>query len=136
MRRSVIRVAALVAALMLPACASTHARHLVTVSVVSADATLSAVQDVEAAAVCGQPTAVPAACVSAAQHQQIAAQLHQAFMTDAQLAQAVRSWDPSTPEPSTIAGWLAEISAVVNDVIAALPDGRVKTKLLATIGGQ
>ena len=69
-------------------CASLgSARHQATVSVVSAHAVLSAVQDDEMALVCGRPTAPPApACVSAETNRVIATKLVTAFDYDGRVA--------------------------------------------------
>ncbi len=112
-------------------------RHVVTVSVVSAHATLLAVQQTADAQVCGQATALPAPkCLSTDQRKAIATKLSPAFATDAALATAVRDWPQGTPQPNAIPTYLAQIATLVNQVIAALPDGAAKTKLIGVLGGK
>jgi hypothetical protein len=111
-------------------------RHVATVSVVSSHAVLMATQATSDAAVCGKPTAAPApACLTTEQRKAVAAKLSPAFGLDESLATAVRDWPAGTPQPAAIADYLAKISALVTDVVNALPDGALKSKLLTVIGG-
>lgn len=119
--------------LALEGCApKTH--HVATVSVVSAHAVLSAIQDTERAAVCGAPTA-PTPCIPQATHQQIASKLVTAFDLDGRIATAVRDLPVDQPLPTTVTDWITQITQIVQQVLALIPDGPFKTALVAKLGG-
>lgn len=121
--------------LLVTGCGGVH--HVATVSVVSTHATLSAIQDTADAVTCGAAGALSAPnCLSTAQRQAVAEKLSPAFGLDVALATAVRDWPAGTPQPAAIAVYLGQITALVNQVIDALPNGAAKTKLLGLIGGK
>lgn len=109
--------------------------HLATVSVVSAHSTASVVQDAADAFVCGTATA-PAAprCLDTDQRKAIAAKLSPAFGLTGRIASEVKAWPPNTPLPATIPGLLAQVSALIRDVLALLP-ADAQTRVQALIGG-
>ena len=118
-------------------CATANGRHIATVSVVAAHATLSAVQDTEMLlGPCGKAgVPAPPACVPVDVHRDISHKLVIAFDADAQVARAIRDWPANGPLPSSVGSWLAQITVVVNYVLDHLPPGTLTTKLLAQIGG-
>jgi hypothetical protein len=113
------------------------ARHIATVSVVSAHATLSAVQDTADAITCGAATAPqPPKCLDAGQRKAVAAKLSPAFGYDEKLAKVVRDWPQGIPPPAEIGQFLQEITALLNQALAAFPQGPQKDQLLVKIGGK
>jgi hypothetical protein len=126
----------LVLLLALTACHG-GARHIATVSVVSAHATLSAVQDTADAITCGAATAPPPPkCLDSSQRKAIAAKLSPAFGAEVSLAKVVRDWPQGTPAPSEIGQFLQEITTLLNQALAAFPNSTQKDQLLLTIGGN
>lgn len=127
----------LLALLTLPGCASIGAhRHAAAVTVVSAHAVLSAVQDTERALVCGTAAApAPPACVTSDLHRTISAQLVTAFDLDGRVARLVRDVPPGGVLPSDVPALLGQIAALVDRVLEALPTSTQKTRLTQTIGG-
>jgi hypothetical protein len=123
---------ALVCALVLNACASAGGpRHVATVSIVSAHATLSAIQDTEMLIVCGKPTA-PAAprCVPEEKHKVLSGRLAQAFGYDAQIARTIRVMPAGSPQPPEVTNMLAQIAVLVNQILADLPKDAPQTETL------
>lgn len=119
-------------AVMMSACASAGGpRHIATVSVVSAHATLSAIQDTEMLLVCGRPSA-PAAprCIAADKHKTLSAKLAQAFGYDAQVARVVRQLPAGSPQPQQVVDMLAQIAVLVNQILADLPKDAPQTETL------
>jgi ABC-type amino acid transport substrate-binding protein len=106
-------------------------RHIATVSIVSAHATLSAIQDTEMLIVCGKPTApAPPACVADAKHKELSGKLAQAFGYDAQIARTIRSMPAGSPQPAEVTNMLAQIAVLVNQILAGLPQGAPQTTAL------
>lgn len=128
-------LAALAAVLVFNAACGAKGYHLATVSVASAHATASVVQDTADAFVCGVVTA-PAAprCLAADQRKAIAARLSPAFGLTGRIAAEVKAWPPNTPLPATIPGLLAQVSALIRDVLALLPADAL-ARVQALIGG-
>jgi hypothetical protein len=113
------------------ACATSQ-RHLATVSVVTAHATLSAVQDTEMLLVCGRETAPqPPSCVSVELHHAISAKLARAFEYDGKIASLVHDV-PVGAAPNTVevARLLADIGGIVQSVLTDLPAGAPATEKL------
>ena len=100
------------------------ARHGATVSVVTAHATLSAVQDAEMLLVCSKPGApAPPLCIDADKHHEISGKLATAFGLDGDLARLVRAVPVDGPTPAQVGELVGKISAIVNDVLALIPNG-------------
>lgn len=113
------------------------ARHIATVSVLSADAVLAATQDTADALVCGVATAPPAPrCLTKDQRKAIAGKLEPAFAADVALIKAVRAWPTGTPQPAEIAELVGQITALLNQVLALLPPTPQKDQLLVKIGAH
>lgn len=111
-------------------------RHVAVVSVVSAHAVLSAVQDTERALVCGSATAPSAPnCVAADVHQRISADLVTAFDLDGRVARLVRDAGPTGGLPGNVAAMLGQIGGIVDAILARLPSSPQKGSLIAQIGG-
>jgi hypothetical protein len=119
-------------------CAAHSVRHTATVSVVSGHAALVAIQSTADLIVCGTPTAPPAgACLTAADRaQKVAPLLSKAFDYDAKAALIVRGLPEGAPPPGDVAGYLAQIGAVVDQVLALFPSSQPKTALVASLGGK
>jgi hypothetical protein len=120
------------AALGASGCASLGGpRHTAAVSVVTAHAVLSAVQDTEMGLVCGRSTApAPPACVPLAQHRDISARLAKAFSLEVQVAQFVRLGQ------TDVSPLIGEIRTLLDAVLALIPPSPPRTALLANIGGR
>jgi hypothetical protein len=120
----------------LSSCASLGSpRHRAAISVVSADAILSAIQDSEMALVCGRSTApAPPRCVPHERHQEISAKLVTAFQYDRRIAELVRALPAgeSSPDVATLVG---QIRALVDAVLALIPESAQRRTLVASIGG-
>src|SRR6185369_175476 len=128
----------LVALLALTACAAHSVRHVATVSVTAAHASLLAVQSTADLVVCGQATA-PAApnCLTADDRaHKVAPLLSKAFDYDIQAALIVRSLPEGAPPPGDVASYLAQIGGVIDQVLALIPSSQPKTALVASIGGK
>ncbi len=128
----------LVAILALTGCAAHSVRHVATVSVVSGHAALIAIRDTADLIVCGKPTAPPAgACLTESdRNQKVAPLLSKAFDYDAKAALAVRSLPEGAPPPGDVAGYLAQIGSVIDQVLALFPSSQPKTALVASLGGK
>jgi hypothetical protein len=123
------------AVLALAGCAA-KARHVATVTVVSAKGALDITQDTEPLLVCGVATAPPApACVTADVHKAIHAQLAEAYEVHKQLATAVRDWPQGQPAPATIPAYLAQITELLQHIVDALPAGGTKDRLTTLLTG-
>lgn len=119
--------------LSLTACAS--ARHRATVTVVSAHAVLAAIQDTEMTLVCEKPGAPAApACVPIDTHKRISAELVKAFDADGKIATLVRATPVGGPS-SDVAVLLGQIRAIVDAVLALIPDSAPRRALVANLGG-
>jgi len=106
------------------------ARHAGTVSVVAVHSTLSEIQDTEGKLVCGRENAPPApVCVPADTHRQIAGKLAQAFQLDADLARVVRAMPVDAPTPAQVFDLVAKVNALVQDIMALIPDSAAKAQL-------
>lgn len=122
-------------ALALSGCMGT-ARHRATVTVVSAHAVLSAVQDGEAVLVCGRPTAPPAPrCVSAETHREVSAKLVTAFDIDGKVLQLVRAL-PANASSSDVATMLGQIGAIIDAVFKLIPESSERQTLAAKVGAR
>lgn len=121
----------LAGALTMTACASGGPRHIATVSIVSAHATLSAIQDTEMMLVCGKPTApaVPQ-CIDGEKHKTLSGKLAQAFGYDAQIARTIRAMPAGSPTPVEVTNMLAQVAVLVNQILADLPRDAPPTETL------
>jgi hypothetical protein len=119
---------------------SASPRHLVTVTVVSGNAILGALQDGERGLVCGTATAPPApACVDAERHKAIAADFVTAFSIHRAAAQLVRDTPAGTPTTSDVAKMLGDVAVLIDKILGRMPASPQKDQLLVraqTIGGQ
>lgn len=119
---------------------NTSVKHLVTVTVVSGNAVLGALQDGERGLVCGTATAPPApACVDQARHQAIAADFVTAFQTHRAAAQLVRDTPAGAPTPGDVARLLGDVNVLVDRILVRVPASTSKAQLIAkvqAIGGQ
>jgi hypothetical protein len=138
MKRRGLAALAIVALLVLPGCASLGGpRHASTVGLVSLHSVLSAIQDTEMRIVCGRAGAPSSPlCVPVPTHRQISAHLEQAFILEIRAAQIVRALPPGTPQPTEVVTILVQVNALVQQVMALLPDGRDKAALVQSIGGS
>jgi hypothetical protein len=119
-------------------CASGGARHIVTVTAVSADAVLSHLQDTEHALVCGTAGAptVPV-CVPADVHKTvIAPALSKGFDADGRLAKLIRETPPNVTPPATLGQLIDDINAAIARVLEAIPESSFKASLVAKLGGK
>lgn len=133
-RSRLVAVLVLVLALLTASCANT--RHRATITVVSAHAVLSAIQDTEMLIVCGRSSApAPPACVPLDRHREVSAKLATAFDYDGKVAQIVRA-TPSgalSPDVSTLLG---QIGGLVDAVLQLMPDSESKRALVAKVGAK
>lgn len=126
----------LLLAISASSCAA-KARHIATVTVISAKGALDIAQDTEPLLVCGAATAPPApACVTPETHRNIHGTLADAYAVHKQLAVTIRDWPQGTPAPITIGTYLSQITELLQHVIDSLPDGSVKSRLLLLLGGK
>lgn len=132
--QTIRRLALLSALLVLTGCGA-KGYHLATVSVTSAHATASVVQDTADAFVCGAATA-PAApqCLDTAQRRAIAEKLSPAFGLTGRIASEVKAWPPNAPLPASIPALLAQVTQLINDVLALLP-ASAQQRITALVGG-
>lgn len=108
-----------------------NVRHQATVTVASAHAVLSSLQDGEALLVCNRMGApAPPACVSGDAHQQISAKLATAFDLEVKVARLVR--DAGTATPADVPKLVEQISALVDQVLSLIPKSAQKEQLVAT----
>jgi hypothetical protein len=130
--RSTLPIVLLAVALSVSACASS--RHRVTVTVVSAHAVLSAVQDTEMLLVCERPTAPsPPACVPEPVHRDISLKLAKAFDTEIKVAKLARATPAALS--SDVPELLGQIGALVDAIVALIPESAQRRALVANIGG-
>jgi hypothetical protein len=119
-------------ALLIVGCASLGgARHVATVTVVSAEATLGFIQDAELSIVCGRTGApVAPACVDAATHKLIEGKLSTAFGLSSDLAKLVKAVRPDQPLPTQANDLIARITALIQDITSLIPNSPQKTVIL------
>ena len=111
-------------------------RHVATVTVLSSHAVLAQTQDTaDVVPICGADDApsTPACLPADVRNGAIARALVQAFTLDQAVLSAVRYW-PGPPATLDVTAYLTQITRLVTEIVAALPDGAAKTKLLALIG--
>ena len=120
-----------------PACAP-KAYHLATVSVVSAHATASLVQDEADASICGKPTAPPAPrCLTLEQRKALAPHLSEAFGLIGQGAETVKTLGPGATLGSVVKANLDRITSLLNVVLDHLPsEAQARIKTLTSGGGK
>jgi len=124
-------------ALVAGGCGVKGARHITTVSAVTAHAVLTAIDDTERLLVCAAPGAPAApACIDMGRHKDISAKLATAFEADAKAARAIRDWPAGTAPPQTLGEYIAVIQTAIDYVLTHLPDGAIKAKLVTVIGGR
>lgn len=122
-----------------PSCVSLGGtRHIATVTVVSAHATLAAIQDVETEVVCGRPNAMAAPnCIPIEKHHELSGLLASAFDYEIQVAQLVRAVPAGEPQPAELGELLVRIGALVARVMDDLPKHDPKVQSLkANLGGR
>ena len=108
-------------------------RHVVTVSALSAHATVAAVQDTADLVMCGAPTALPAPkCLTEPQRKEL--HLSDALAVDIALLKAVHDWPVGAPQPAVITAYVAEISRILTEAVNALPESPAKAKLKKLLG--
>lgn len=121
---------------LLSGCALPRARHIATVSVVSAHSVLSAIQDTEMDLVCGKATApAPPACVLIEQHRDISGKLANAFALEKKIAVAVKAIPPGAPS-ANVAESLGQLQALIDAVLDLIPRSAQRQTLVANIGGK
>lgn len=111
-------------------------RHQAVVSVVSAHAVLSAIQDTEALLVCGRVSAPPSGCVPQATHLVVLNRLLSAFEYEKQLVGLVRAVPPGSPTTREIFGLLGQVQDLVDLILADIPPSALKANLVGQLGGQ
>ena len=114
---------------------SAKSYHLATVSVVSAHATASLVQDQADAWTCGAPTAVPEHCLSVEKRRELATVLSPAFDRIGKAAVFVKAWPADAPPPVQLSALLAEITDLLNKGLALLPETAQRWIVQHTTGG-
>jgi hypothetical protein len=136
LKHSIVAVI-LVLGLVFTGCASLGgARHVATVTVSTSGTVLDALQDTEMLLVCGR-TGAPAepACVPVALHKQISGKIAQAYALHKHMTELVLAVPAGTPQPAEVSELLGKIAALVNDVLALIPDGSPqKASLLGHVG--
>lgn len=130
-RRSLVGVVVVLVAVLTGACGGV--RHGATLSIVATKGALDLTQDTEPLLVCGEPTAPPIKCVSPTTHRQIHGVLARAYDLHKSLTVAVRDWPADAPQPAGIAQYLEQITELLDQVIGLLPDGSIKTRLIALV---
>jgi hypothetical protein len=115
----------LVVGLAFTGCASLGgARHVATFTVSTSGTVLDALQDTEMLLVCGRTNAPTAPlCVDANLHKQISGKLAQAYGLHKHLTELVLAVPAGAPQPAEVSELLGRIAAIVNDVLALIPEG-------------
>lgn len=128
--------ALLVAVLALPGCAlHTGPRHTATVSIVSAHAVLTTIDDAEMKLVCGRAGAPQAPyCIPVSKHQQISAMLKQAYDLEISIAGVIRAIPDGSPLPADVMAMTVQVGALINQIMLMLPEGKPKEALVQRIG--
>jgi hypothetical protein len=104
------------------------------VTVVTAHASLAAIQDVEMALVCGRPVAPqPPMCIPAEKHREVSAMLVTAFDLDAKAARLVQALPDGAAQPIEVSVILAQLEGIVTTVLEALPQGKPKAELVKSL---
>jgi hypothetical protein len=113
-------------------------RHVSTVSVVSANAVLVALHDGQRALVCGTAVApAPPLCIPVEVNRTtIAPMFITAFDLDGQVARTVRGIPAGGVLPSNIGPLLAQITQLINRILAAIPKSVNKQALAERVGVQ
>lgn len=133
----VLPIVLLALAIGASSCASLGgARHRAAVSVVSAKAVLGAIQDVEMTLVCGRSTAPPApSCVPIEKHREISAHLVTAFDYNEKALTIARALPGGETSPDVFR-LVGQIRALVDAVLALIPESPQRRTLVANIGGH
>jgi len=129
-------VALLALALGASSCATTqqlsNARHVATVTVVSAHSVLATVQDAEALLVCGRSGApAPPACVTIEAHRTISGHLATAFDLNVKVARLVR--DAGSITPAEVPALVEQIAALVDQIVRLIPRSAQKEQLVTSL---
>jgi hypothetical protein len=137
MRKTLLMLSVLVMGWATMGASCGGARHIATVTVVSAHGVLATIQDTENAIVCGRPTApAPPQCVPLETHRQIAQMLGRAFTLDAAIAKTLRDMPAGAPQPDQVLKELGEIGDLVKAIVELIPQSATKTSLVQNLGGK
>ena len=131
------RVGLALFAVLFSGCASLGGpRHAGVIGLVSAHSVLSAVQDTEMRLVCGRAGAPQSPlCVPISKHREISAYLAEAFALEVRAAGIMRALPAGSPQPAEVVALTWQVGALVQQVMALLPDGQDKQALAQSIGG-
>lgn len=112
-------------------------RHIASVTSVTAHSIASTIQDTENLLVCDRPGAPQAPlCVPLETHHRIAALLEQAFKLDGDLAKVIRATPLEGPTPAEVGELTAQITKLINDILALIPKSPAKDQLITNLGGK
>jgi hypothetical protein len=107
----------------------------VAVSTLTVHHVLMAVHNAERAMRCGLPTAPSAGmCVTPELHRDLSARFETAFRWDKNVLRLVEAVPEGEMEPAAIGRLVAQISQMVADILAALPESPQKAALEARVG--
>ena len=134
LNKRVAVAAMLVAALAVTSCARVH--HIATVTVISAHSTIALVQDAADLTVCGQPTSPSPCMTEAVRKGPVSAALKQALDLDIAMLTTVRNWPDVPGTFPDVAPYVTKINALLAEVIAAMPEGTIKARLILALGGK
>lgn len=110
-------------------------RRVAVVTVATAHAVLGALQDGEMALVCGTAAApAPPLCVDQTTHRRISGELVKAFDLDAAVLRLVRDLPAGAPFPADVPKLVADISTVIDRVVALLPESAARDQLVRRLG--
>lgn len=112
------------------------ARHIATISVVTAHSVLAAVQDTEAELVCGRPNAPVVQCIGHDNHVTNLLKLREAFEYDGQVARLVRATPAESPTTREVLDLIARIQELVSNILDGIPASPQKQNLIVQLGGQ
>jgi hypothetical protein len=118
-------------------CASlgaTKVQHPFTLSVSTLHQTLVAIDDTERLLVCGAASApAPPQCVDDTRHREISRLLAQAFSIDSSIAKTVRTLAIDQPLPPSTTNEIADVKALVSDVLGLIPESPQKAGLVQRV---
>lgn len=92
---------------------------------------LKAVSEAEPRLVCGRPTAAPApACVTIDLNHTINANIEKAARLDLKANALIKDLPEGSPQPAELIALLPDLWALIDEILAGLPDGQTKTQLV------